>query len=127
MRTGFDQANGSERWGLGEPGGAIRLSCRELRGGGATVAIRGELDLATADWTVRSVTDLIDRRHGLVSVDLGGLAFCDASGLAALLRIAAHAERSGRRIEFTRPSRSLVKIMRITGVDGRLLTAALAG
>jgi anti-sigma B factor antagonist len=126
MRTGFDQWSGGGRIDPGGPG-AIRLSCGDRRDGAAAVVIQGELDLATADQTVRYICDVIDRHHGPVSVDLSGLAFCDACGLGALLRITAHAEQSGRRLEFTRPPRSLIKIMRITGVKDRLLITALAG
>ncbi len=104
----------------------IRLSC-QVADGLATVMICGELDLATADRTVRFVSEVIDRHDGMVSADLSGLAFCDACGLGALIRIAAHAEQAGRRFELTRPSRAVSRIMRITGVDDRLLAPALAG
>jgi anti-anti-sigma factor len=91
------------------------------------VAIDGDLDLATVDRTVRYVCDIIDRHDAPISADLSGLAFCDACGLGALIRIARHAEQAGRRLEFTKPSRSVARIMRITGVDDRLLVPALAG
>jgi anti-anti-sigma factor len=109
-----------------EPDDLIRLSCRELADGSAAVSIRGELDLASADRTVRFVTEIIDRHEGTVSADLSGLTFCDACGLGALIRIAAHAERAGRALELTKPSRAVTRIMRITGVDERLLVPALA-
>jgi anti-anti-sigma factor len=109
------------------PDDLIRLSCRVSADGSASVSIRGELDLATADRTVRFVTEVIDRHEGTVSTDLSGLTFCDACGLGALIRIAAHAERAGRALELTKPSRAVTRIMRITGVDERLLVPALAG
>jgi anti-anti-sigma factor len=105
----------------------IRLSCDVCPDGLAVVTIGGDLDLATVDRTVRYVSDIIDRHDGAISVDLSGLAFCDACGLGALVRIATHAEQAGRRIEFTKPSRAVARIMRITGVDERLLVPALAG
>jgi anti-anti-sigma factor len=104
----------------------IRLSCRIGEDGHAEVAIGGDLDLATVDQTARYVSDIVDRHDGPISVDLSGLAFCDACGLGALIRIARYAERLGRRIEFTKPSRTVARIMRITGVDDRLLVPALA-
>jgi anti-anti-sigma factor len=127
QRNGGGRGDRGWRDDRGEPGGTIRLSCRDLHEGGALVAIAGELDVATAERTVRYISDVIDRHHGPVSVDLSDLAFCDACGLGAMLKVAAHAERSGRRIEFTRPRRSLIKIMRITGVNHLLAPAALAG
>jgi anti-anti-sigma factor len=109
------------------PDDLIRLSCQESAQGCAEVSIRGELDLATADRTVRFVVDIIDHHEGTISADLSGLTFCDACGLGALIRIAAHAERTGRALELAKPSRAVARIMRITGVDERLLLPALAG
>jgi anti-anti-sigma factor len=105
----------------------IRLTCRVTADGRADVSIRGELDLASADRTVRFVSDVIDQNEGTITADLSGLTFCDACGLGALIRIAAHAERAGRTLELAKPSRAVARIMRITGVDERLLVSALAG
>ncbi len=99
----------------------IHLSCQLIADGHALIAVRGDLDLATVDRVVRYVSDVIDRHDGPVSADLRGVAFCDACGLSALIRIAAYAERAGRRLELIRPSRALTRIMRITGVDRLLL------
>lgn len=109
------------------PDDLIRLSCRVSADGLAEVSIGGELDLATADRTVRFVTEVIDRHEGTISADLSGLTFCDACGLGALIRIAAHAERAGRSLVLIKPSRAVTRIMRITGVDERLVVPALAG
>lgn len=105
----------------------IQLSCQLSADGHAVIAMRGDLDLATVDRVVRYVSDVIDRHDGPVSADLRGVAFCDACGLGALIRIAAYAERAGRRLELLRPSRALTRIMRITGVDELLLAPAQAG
>jgi anti-anti-sigma factor len=117
-------ANGVQAAG---PDDLIELSCQVSADGFAEVSVRGDLDLATADRTVRFVTDVIDRHEGIVSADLSGLTFCDACGLGALVRIAAHAEHAGRIFEVTNPSRAVSRIMRITGLDDRLLMPALAG
>ncbi len=102
----------------------IQLSCQISADGYAVIAMRGELDLATVDRVVRYVSDVIDRQDGPVSVDLRGVAFCDACGLGALIRIAAYAARTGRQLQLVRPSGALTKIMRITGVDHLLLAPA---
>ena len=105
----------------------IQLGYQVTADGHVVVAIGGDLDLATVEPTVRYVSDIIDRHDGPISADLSGLAFCDACGLGALIRIARHAEQAGRRLEFIKPSPSVARIMRITGVDDRLLVPALAG
>jgi anti-sigma B factor antagonist len=86
---------------------------------GAVVTIRGEMDLATAERAYSYVSDVIGRHDGEVSLDLSGLAFCDVSGLNALVRMVGRAERAGSRLWLTAPPESLAKLMRITGVDRR--------
>jgi anti-anti-sigma factor len=105
----------------------IQLSCHVSADGLVTVAIRGDLDVATVDRTVRYVTEVIDSCDGPVSADLSELAFCDACGLGALIRINAYAGQAGRKLELASPSPSVTKIMRLTGVDDWLLQPALAG
>lgn len=107
--------------------GLIQLSSQIGADGLAVVAIHGDLDLATAEPAVRYVKKIIDRHDGPVIADLSGVAFCDACGLGALIRIAAYAEHAGRRLELARPSRAVARIMRLTHVDGWLLEPALAG
>ncbi len=105
----------------------IRLTHQISADGVAVVTLHGDLDLATTDRTVRYVTGVIDTLDGLIRLDLSGLAFCDACGLGALIRIAAYADRAARRFELVNPSRAAIRIMRITGVDDRLLAGSLAG
>jgi anti-sigma B factor antagonist len=134
MASGSDQALTSHdgtavRIAASNGGGhdvPMQLTCLPSADGHAMIALRGDLDLATVDEVVRYVIDIMDRYDGLVSADLSGVAFCDACGLSALIRIAAYAERAGRRLELVRPSRALTRIMRITGVDHLLLAAAHA-
>ncbi len=109
------------------PGDLIRLSRRISADGLVTVAIHGDLDVATVDRTVRYVTNVIDSCDGPVSADLSEVTFCDACGLGALIRIMTYAGQRGRKLELTRPSRAITKIMRLTGVDDWLLQPALAG
>ncbi len=100
----------------------LRLRHRIAPGGQAVVDICGELDIATAEVAVRYVRHVIDRHRGPVIADLAALAFCDASGLGALVRMAVHAEQAGCSFRLASPSPSLVKIMRITGLYSRFLT-----
>lgn len=101
----------------------LELSHRVYPTGEAVVGLNGELDIATAETAVSYVKDVIDRHHALVTVDLTALAFCDAQGLGALVRMAGHAEQKGCLFHVGSPGPSLVKIMRITGLDRRFLTA----
>jgi anti-sigma B factor antagonist len=95
----------------------IELSCRADGDGNQIVAVTGELDIATAEQAYTFISDVIDAWPTPVSVDLSGLTFCDASGLGALARVARHARQAGRQLRLTAARPSLLKIMRITGLD----------
>jgi anti-sigma B factor antagonist len=95
----------------------LELSCRADEDGNQVVSVTGELDIATAEQAYDYISDIIDGRQAPVSVDLSGLTFCDASGLGVLARIARHARQAGGQLRLTAARPSLLKIMRITGLD----------
>jgi anti-sigma B factor antagonist len=95
----------------------LELSCRTDTDGYQVVTMTGELDVATAEQAYAYISGVIDDRPAPVSVDLAGLTFCDASGLGVLARAARHARQAGRQLRITSARPSLLKIMRITGLD----------
>jgi anti-sigma B factor antagonist len=95
----------------------LELSCRTGANGYQIVSVAGELDIATAEQAYSYISEVIDGRPAPVTVDLSGVSFCDASGLGALARIARHARQAGHQLMLTSARPSLVKIMRITGLD----------
>jgi anti-sigma B factor antagonist len=95
----------------------LELSCATGGDGIQIISVTGELDVATAEQAYAYISDVIDAWPTPVSVDLSGLTFCDASGLGALARIARHARQAGRQLRLTAARPSLLKIMRITGLD----------
>ena len=99
---------------------ALGLSCRTDGDGNQVVSVTGELDIATAERAYVFISDVIDAWDTVpapVSMDLSGLTFCDASGLGVLARIARHARQAGRQLRLTAARPSLLRIMRITGLD----------
>jgi anti-sigma B factor antagonist len=95
----------------------LELSCQTGANGYQIVSVTGELDIATAEQAYSYISEVIDGRPAPVTVDLSGLTFCDASGLGALARVARHARQAGRQIMLTSVRPSVMKIMRITGLD----------
>ena len=95
----------------------LELSCQLDGDGNQVVSVTGELDIATAEQAYLYISDVIDAWPTPVSVDLSGLTFCDASGLGVLARVARHARQAGRQLRLTAARPSLLKIMRITGLD----------
>jgi anti-anti-sigma factor len=95
----------------------LELAYQVASDGKATVRVRGELDIATADQAYAYLRDVVDSQPGPVTINLAELTFCDAAGLGVLARVAGHARRSGRSLKVAAARPSLVRIMRITGMD----------
>jgi anti-anti-sigma factor len=95
----------------------LELAYQVAADGKATVRVCGELDIATADQAYAYLRDVVDSQPGPVTMNLAELTFCDAAGLGVLARVAGHARRSGRSIELVAARPSMVRIMRITGMD----------
>lgn len=95
----------------------LGLSARTGADGYKVVSVTGELDIATAEQAYAYLSDVIDRSKAPVSVDLAGVTFCDASGLSVLAKVANLAREKGRHLRLTSARPSLLKIMRITGLD----------
>ncbi len=95
----------------------LELSCQTGVEGNQVISVTGELDIATAEKAYSYISEVIDSWPAPVSVDLSGLTFCDASGLGVLAKIARHARQAGRQLMLTSARPSLLKIMRITGLD----------
>jgi anti-sigma B factor antagonist len=96
----------------------LELSRRTGPDGGQVVSVAGELDIATAEQAYAYISEVIDSGPATVSVDLSGLTFCDASGLGVLAKIARHSRQAGRQLKLTSARPSLLKIIRLTGLDG---------
>lgn len=95
----------------------LELAFAVTADGNATVRVRGELDIATADQAYTYLRDVVDSQDGPVLMNLSELTFCDAAGLGVLARVAGHARRSGRSLRLMAAQPGLLRIMRITGMD----------
>ena len=100
--------------------GMLTLSCLTSRTGQITVTFAGELDYASADRACGYVRDAIGAYGGQVLLDVAGLSFCDARGLAALARISRHAGQAGSSLHLVGAPLRLMKIIRITGLEDML-------
>jgi anti-anti-sigma factor len=95
----------------------LELAYQVAPDGNATVRVRGELDIATADQAYTYLRDVVDSQDGPVMMNLSELTFCDAAGLGVLARVAGHARRSGRSLQLMAARPGLLRIMHITGMD----------
>jgi anti-sigma B factor antagonist len=82
---------------------------------GLFLSIRGELDLSSVRELPR---DAYSSREDLttVLVDLGGLTFCDLTGLRALLTFRRIHEAQGRSVTVVRANPVICRLMRLCGI-----------
>jgi anti-sigma B factor antagonist len=85
--------------------------------GHAVIAIRGELDLATTAPLRERILTILKDTTSPVIVDLSGVSFCDASGLALLVGTQRRATMHGLTVALAAPRPNLHKLLRITGLD----------
>lgn len=82
-------------------------------GGQVVVALRGELDVMDAEAVAAALTAAADRAN-VVVVDLAGLTFIDASGIAALVRARRHARHRGGALVLAAPQRQVRRVLALT-------------
>jgi anti-sigma B factor antagonist len=95
-------------------------------GGHVVVALRGELDLVDAA-RVAAALGRVAAREPRIIVDLAGLEFIDASGLAALLRGRRDARDAGGDLLLAAPQRRVRRVLAIIREsDGFAVHASVA-
>jgi anti-sigma B factor antagonist len=81
----------------------------------ATLRVWGEVDVVNADELHRAIVEASKHARSPVVLDATGIRFIDAAGLRAMHEARAEIERAGHRL-IVRPSRSLQRLMDLTGI-----------
>ncbi|MFJ9342344.1 STAS domain-containing protein [Streptomyces sp. NPDC101733] len=85
------------------------------------VRLVGELDVETVPVVRDAVRTCLDNRPALLRIDLGGVSFCDCSGLRALLWAKGEAARTGCGFHVSGPLRPVVaRVLAATGTGREL-------
>lgn len=83
----------------------------------ATLQVRGEVDISSADTLEQRIGQL---RNGDVSelvIDLAGVPFMDSSGLRILLKAHSELQEAGGRLVIARPSTAVARLLEVSGLD----------
>jgi anti-sigma B factor antagonist len=95
----------------------FRIGDRRLQDGTPVVAVAGEIDLFTAPELKHHVERALDRDPDRLVVDLTGTTFIDSSSLGVLIGAHRRLARSGGALVVVAAERSVVKTLKITGLD----------
>ena len=83
----------------------------------AGVAVRGEVELATAPVLTAALEEGIRRSSGAFVLDLAAVDFLDSSGVACLVRARALLGRDDRALALVCPPGSVRRVLELTGID----------
>jgi anti-anti-sigma factor len=89
----------------------------EREDGRARIAVRGELDLTTADQFASRLAELEAERPEVLEIDLRGLGFMDSSGLAQVFAANRCAREQGRRVVILKAHGPIDRVLSLAGVE----------
>ncbi len=85
--------------------------------GHRVLRVSGDVDLSTAPVLEQQLKELIDDGARAIVLDITDLKFIDAAGLSVLVRAADRLRRCDGGLQLRSPSRSVRKVLQITGLD----------
>lgn len=94
---------------------------RLVRDDVVVVTVGGEVDLGTANQLSEAAVAAMHENGPKVVLDLAGVTFMDSTGLKVLLAVHKRAELSGGRLVLASPTRSVSKVISVTGLDQTFL------
>lgn len=106
---------GADVWSVG------RLTVRSQRDGVLhTIALEGELDLATAEQLERELLRVEGSDALSIVLDLSALEFIDSTGVRLLLQADARSRANSNRLALLRGPRAVQRVFELTGILDRL-------
>jgi anti-sigma B factor antagonist len=93
-----------------------RLFSRRMAGH-TVLSVAGDLDIATTAALRIEIAKVLSATTAPVIIDLSGVSFCDASGLALLVGTQRRARLDGRTVVLAGPRPNVLKLLHITGLD----------
>jgi anti-sigma B factor antagonist len=99
------------------PGPALSVRGQD---GHTIVTISGEIDIASAPVLRGQLLGLLRPHASRIVIDLSGVTFCDASGLAVLVAARRRAGLLDGVLRLAAPAPLTATVLRLTGLDSRL-------
>jgi anti-anti-sigma factor len=99
---------------------ALEVTEDQTTAGAVRVALRGELDLASAYAFDRRLLAVESRQPPLIVVDLRELTMLDSAGLARIIAAQRRARRGGWRLVLVKGGRIVQRVLQVSGLVDRL-------
>ncbi|MCU4183281.1 STAS domain-containing protein [Acidiferrimicrobium sp. IK] len=106
---------------MGEAATFGATSSYDAERGVCVVAVRGELDAATADRLKAEVIRSAQAHGSPVVLDARGVKFIDAAGVGALVGASTVARKLGCPLTVRNPSPPVLRLLRLAGLERSLL------
>jgi anti-anti-sigma factor len=81
------------------------------------ITVRGEIDLATAEYLFRRLVTLVGQAPGEIALDLSQVTFIDCTGLRALSGINSYVQAAGGRVRLVALSPQVARLYELVGRD----------
>ncbi|WP_181781050.1 STAS domain-containing protein [Pseudonocardia pini] len=95
----------------------LHLAATRVRDGVVVVAVRGELDSATAPQVTRYLQQATSPEVGVVALDLSGVTFLASSGIQMLVSALREDQGVDGALHLVAPSPAVERVLRILGMD----------
>jgi anti-anti-sigma factor len=106
----------SQRLSGGELGNGYSLSRIARNGGGVTLAISGEIDIANVDAFTDEVHSHFEGADGQMTLDLQDCLFIDSTGIRALVALAQEQRARGRTLKLSGVTGEPLRVLGLSGL-----------
>lgn len=84
--------------------------------GHSTLALAGSIDLTTRESLVEAGSGVLTA-GAVLTLDMAGVEFIDSTGIGSLLELGRIAAANGARVEISRRSPRVARVLEVTGLD----------
>lgn len=98
----------------------ITISHECLANGICVISADGVLEITTEELLRQEVQKVIEDGHNQLIFDFSKISFIDSSGLAAVLSTLRRVRERGGMLRLVSNSRSVIRVLQLTGIDGLL-------
>lgn len=105
----------------------LAIQKTELSAGWVSIAVEGEIDLATADQLSKAIDEVLSGGSENLVVDLNGSSFMDSTGLKTLVMAERNFSDDGREFVIAVNGGPISRLLDLSGVESSMRVVAKPG